>query len=268
MKIENHKLSDVPYEESPNHSGEINPDTIIMHYTAGANASSSIRTLCDPEAKASAHVVIGRDGSITQLVPFNIKAWHAGRSSHGNRRGMNNYSIGIEMDNAGMLEKSGENFVSWFGRKYDASEVKKAQHRNEAFERYWHLFTEEQIDAAFELCKTLIAEYNIQYILGHEEVSPGRKTDPGPAFPLDKMREQLLEQDRNSDEAEEQITTGTVAVDKLNFRDAPGTAGEKISKPLLKGTKVKIVGKEGDWFRVKVEQEGWVMGRYIDKNLK
>ncbi|HKK10221.1 MAG TPA: SH3 domain-containing protein, partial [Bacteroidales bacterium] len=69
-------------------------------------------------------------------------------------------------------------------------------------------------------------------------------------------------------EAEEQSTTGTVAVDRLNFRDAPGTEGEKLSKPLSRGTKVKIVGKEDDWFRVKVEQEGWVMGRYIDKNLK
>ena len=266
MKIDNHLLTDVPFEASPNHSGNIQPDTIVIHYTAGASAESSVRTLCNPDAGASAHVVIGRDGSITQLVHFNVKAWHAGKSSFNGRTGLNNYSVGIEIDNAGILEKAGEAYVSWFGRKYAQDEGLEARHRNEDFKRYWHLFTEAQITAATELCEALLKAYDIRYILGHEEISPGRKHDPGPAFPLDKIRERLLEKDRSKDEGDDTVARATVAVDALNFRDAPGAEGNKISKPLKRGTKLRITGRQGPWYKVIAEQEGWVMGSFIDKN--
>ena len=76
-------------------------DTIIIHYTAGANAESAIHTLCDRERKVSAHLVVGRDGAVTQLLPFNTIGWHAGRSHWRERTSFNQYSIGIEIDNAG-----------------------------------------------------------------------------------------------------------------------------------------------------------------------
>ena len=90
MKIIDHRLCDdrgnpVRFEESPNASNGIQPEYCVLHYTAGASAESSVRWLCNPEAKASAHLVIGRDGSITQLVAFDRKAWHAGKSEWRNR---------------------------------------------------------------------------------------------------------------------------------------------------------------------------------------
>lgn len=265
MKIKNHRLADYPFTASPNHSGTIHPDTIILHYTAGASAESSISTLCKPDSSASAHVVIGRDGSLTQLVPFNTKAWHAGRSSHQDRSGMNRYSIGIEMDNAGIVTPSGSHYVSWFGRKYPAEETMKAVHRNEDFERYWHVYTEAQINAAYELCEALTKAYPVKYILGHEEVSPGRKSDPGPAFPLDKLRQRLLEKDRSEEEAADTPEAAEVAVDSLNFRESPSAESGKVSKPLRKGMQLKILDKQGSWYKVAVEQQGWVMGTFIDK---
>ena len=71
-----------------------------MHYTAGASAESSIDWLTNPDARASAHVLIARDGGITQLVPFDRRAWHAGRSRWKDRTGLNGWSFGIELDNA------------------------------------------------------------------------------------------------------------------------------------------------------------------------
>ena len=126
MEIENHKLKDCGWQESPNHSGKFaasGPDSIIIHFTAGSSAESTVRTLCNPRYKASAHLVVGHDGSVTQLVPFDTIAWHAGRSSYGGRDGFNQFSIGIEIDNAGRLTRSGNGYAAWFGRIYDPDEV-------------------------------------------------------------------------------------------------------------------------------------------------
>ena len=125
MKIVNHRLEgeNLKIQGSPNRGGPLRPDTVVVHYTAGPSAESAIRTLCDPGRKASAHVVIDFDGSITQLVPFNLIAWHAGKSRHEDRVGLNKYSIGIEIVNAGKLVKSGSSYVSWFGKKFATEDV-------------------------------------------------------------------------------------------------------------------------------------------------
>src|SRR5437868_7138213 len=98
MEIVNNLLqgTNVRFIQTPNTSGAFSnglPDTIIIHYTAGSSAESSVKTLTTPSAKASAHMVIGRDGSITQLAPFNIVTWHAGESAYGTRSGFNKYAI-------------------------------------------------------------------------------------------------------------------------------------------------------------------------------
>lgn len=179
---------------SPNHSGKFKPgmpDTIVLHYTAGP-AKPSINTLTNPKVKASAHLVVDIDGSVTQLVPFNLISWHAGRSSHGGRTGLNKYSIGIEMVNWGMLTKKGDKFYTWTGHLIDRVDVIKDTHRNQTKPGYWHAYTVEQMRAVEKLCRLFINEYRIKHILGHEEIAPIRKIDPGPAFPLDILREKLL----------------------------------------------------------------------------
>jgi len=121
MEISNYRLEgkEVEYRESPNQGGQYEDgalDTILIHYTAGANAESAIRTLSDVERKVSAHLVVGRDGAVTQLLPFDTVGWHAGVSKWGDREGFNKYSIGIEIDNAGQLEEKDGQYLSWFGR--------------------------------------------------------------------------------------------------------------------------------------------------------
>ena len=198
MKIVDDRIDNAISVESPNRGGSLQArDTIIIHYTAGGDALNSVNWLCNPIAQASAHVVIGRDGRIYQLIPFDTVAWHAGRSSwklpDGTvREGYNQYSLGIELDNAGILERNGCEYISWFGRSYGEGEVCFATHRNEAQPRYWHRFTEAQLNTVEELCGLLLDKYGLKYVLGHEEVSPLRKQDPGPAFPLEKIRDRIL----------------------------------------------------------------------------
>ena len=250
--------NDTPFEKKL-------PDTLIVHFTAGRNAESSARYLQRPDVKASAHVVIGRNGEIFQLVPFNIIAWHAGISSYAGRSEYNRYSIGIELDNAGVLTKTGTDYVSWFGKKYMENEVIRAVHRNETQPRYWHIYTEKQLELNEAITALLIEKYKISQILGHEEISPGRKVDPGPAFPLDRFRRLMLGDNRAGDmaSARSMPKSGTVIPLKLNIRDGAGLGYPKVANPLPGGHKVTILDEENGWFKVRTEIEGWVSKGFI-----
>jgi N-acetylmuramoyl-L-alanine amidase len=270
MKIVNHRLEgdNIIIHGSPNRGGELVPDTIVIHYTGGASAESAVATLSDPAKKVSAHLVVDFDGAITQLVPFNVIAWHAGPSSYGGRSGFNKYSVGIEIVNAGRLTKTGDSYVSWFGRSYPPEQVFQGVHRNETAPTYWQRFTEQQIAKTAEVCELLLKEYAINLILGHEEISPGRKIDPGPAFPLDKLRDRLLNPNRDQDEpalpAPLPLAAGVVNAGSLNIRSGPSLTANKIANPLPRGKRVKILESADGWHHVAVEIDGWVSAQYIE----
>lgn len=163
-------------------------DTIVLHATGGANAVSSALHLCRPDTDVSAHAVIGRDGEIFQLLPFDVKAWHAGKSSYAGRVNLNNYSIGIELDNAGELQRVGDRFYSYFGREYSADQVYTTETEGKA--SYWHLFTDGQYRMLEEVCYLLKETYGIKYLVRHSDIT-SRKVDPGPAFPFDALKKKL-----------------------------------------------------------------------------
>ena len=197
MKITNHRLSaeDAIHVESPNRgeafaAGEL--DSVILHYTAGASVEEAVEILCDRERQVSAHLVVGRGGELTQLLPFDVIAWHAGESCWGERRSLNRYSIGIEIVNAGQLEPRDGGFANWKGDTYPREEVVEAVHRHQTEPSHWHRFTAAQVAAVEDVCRLLVRDYGIVHILGHDEVAPQRKVDPGPAYPLDLMRARLL----------------------------------------------------------------------------
>ena len=199
MHIDSHRLvgADIVHSLSPNQGGLFaagTPDTLIVHFTAGASAGWAIEKLCDPTpgARVSAHLVVARDGGITQLLPFDTIAWHAGNSAWGGRTGFNNFSLGLEIDNAGRLQPEGDHFVNWKGQPFPAGEAIVAIHRNESQPSWWHRYPQVQLDVVHDLCRLLTDTYDMRWILGHEEISPQRKDDPGPAFPLDALRQHLL----------------------------------------------------------------------------
>ena len=163
MKIVNHRLlkddgAPFAFKRSPNQSSaqrKLEHVYLVIHYTAGASAESSVSWLTNKAAKASAHLVIGRDGEITQLVAFNRVAWHAGVSRWIDHTGLNSLAIGIELDNPGVLTRAGNTWRTSFGRISDSDEVMEAVHKNETQSRGWHLHTPEQLDAALEVSSVL-----------------------------------------------------------------------------------------------------------------
>lgn len=197
FQVQNHRLWNdgeaVASHPSPNTGGKLKPRYCIIHFTAGRDFASSVKWLSNPQAKASAHLVVGRGGEVAQLVDFDVVAWHAGKSSWLGLDGLNRHSIGIEIDNAGRLIKRADGtWESWFKATYPPSDVVLAKHRNESAETGWHVYTPLQVEVVEDIVRVLHAAYEFDDILGHEEISPKRKVDPGPAFPLDSMRSRIL----------------------------------------------------------------------------
>tara|TARA_B100000787_G_scaffold168731_1_gene158121 strand:- start:116 stop:859 length:744 start_codon:yes stop_codon:yes gene_type:complete len=127
---------------------------IIFHYTGMKKESEAIKRLTNIQSEVSCHYLIKKNGVIIKLVPDLYIAWHAGRSSWGNFKSLNQHSIGIEITNPGHE----------FGYKK---------------------FYEKQILSILKLSKFLIKKYKIDHknILGHSDVAPERKKDPGEKFP-------------------------------------------------------------------------------------
>ena len=184
----------VPFVATPNQGpmGSVRPLYLIMHYTAGMTAAGAINWLANPQAQASAHLVIDRNGKVTQMVAFNRRAWHAGISKWQDLEPMNPYSIGIEMANAGKLKKVGGNWQNWAGNVVPAAEVEETTHKHESVPAGWHTYPVAQIEAALEVALALHAIYRFLDVLGHEDISRGRKVDPGPAFPLASFASKVL----------------------------------------------------------------------------
>ncbi|MGV8839104.1 MAG: N-acetylmuramoyl-L-alanine amidase [Bauldia sp.] len=195
--VRNHRLFDdddpVDFVATPNMGGTVTPRFLIMHYTAGTTAAGAISWLSDERASASAHLVIDRDGSVTQMVPFSRIAWHAGRSTWVGLTGLNAYSIGIELVNAGKLSQNGAGqWVNWAGNVIPPAEVAVMTHKNETSPAGWHLFTQRQIDVAVEIGVVLRGRYAFEDVIGHDDVAPGRKVDPGPAFPMVSFESRVM----------------------------------------------------------------------------
>ncbi|MEX2570993.1 MAG: N-acetylmuramoyl-L-alanine amidase [Gemmatimonadota bacterium] len=270
MKVLRHRLQTddgeaVSFRRSPNVGGALDPKYLVMHYTAGRSAADSIAWLTNSEARASAHLVIGRDGSITQLVAFDRVAWHAGASSWEGVVGLNGHSIGIELDNAGRLTRQGGRWRAWFGDTYPDDEVMEAVHKHESEPSGWHTYTPEQLDAALHVSRTIVSKYGLRDIIGHDDISPHRKSDPGPAFPMANFRARIF--GRLEDELP--LYETTVA---LNIRTGPGTHFDKLpASPLPTGTSLDVLGAEGTWRLVDVvdptdgepDIQGWVHGGYL-----
>ena len=147
---------------SPNYSKKVRTKSlikfVIIHYTGMQSEIESIKRLKDPKYKVSCHYLINRKGKVIRMVNDNNIAWHAGKSKWKKFNNLNNYSIGIELVNKGHE----------FG---------------------YQNFSKKQIDSLIKLCKKLKKKYLIkkENFLGHSDVAPLRKNDPGEKFPWKKL---------------------------------------------------------------------------------
>ena len=141
---------------SPNHN-ERRPNFIVLHDTSNDNIDRPLKTLTDPAREVSAHYLIGRDGTLYQLVDESRRAWHAGQSYWGGLTDLNSASIGIELDNTGEEP-----------------------------------YADVQINRLIGLLKELQARHRIPAgnVLGHGDIALRRKVDPGWQFPWARLAEQ------------------------------------------------------------------------------
>ncbi len=157
MKIINHF--------SPNFNEKNRPidwiKILVIHYTGMQSERESIIRLSDPKSKVSSHFVIGQNGNVYRLVEDNKIAWHAGKSCWGKYRNLNKNSIGIELVNKGHQ----------FG---------------------YTSFKKKQISSLIRLCKILIKKYKIKNIVGHSDIAPLRKKDPGEKFPWEQLAKKKI----------------------------------------------------------------------------
>lgn len=280
MQIQNHQLvgqdpsgSEVQFNQTQNFwSGAFRtanglPDSIIIHYTGMTSLAGAVKVLTTkkPKDNVSAHLVVGKNGEVVQLARFDTRTWHAGTSAYNGREGYNHYSIGIEIDNVGWLKDFGEGkysrkLLSREGIYFDKDEVLAAKHVNPDIPyAYWGKYTDAQVDAVFDLCQLLYNSYDIKEILGHDEISPGRKSDPGPAFPMDELRQSLLT-GRSGE-----TSAGFVNTDSLNIRAGAGVGHPKVAQPLAANQEVEILEEKEGWVKVRTSIEGWVSKQYISR---
>ena len=127
LEIANHKITTAKYV--PMEIGKaIKPIAIVVHFTGGGSTESALNTW--KNTPIAAHVVVEKDGSITQCVPFDKRANHAGISSLHGKDGCNNFTIGIEIVNWGSLSKRADgSFFSWAGKEIPPDCVMLASHK-------------------------------------------------------------------------------------------------------------------------------------------
>ncbi|NOQ27658.1 MAG: SH3 domain-containing protein [Bacteroidales bacterium] len=267
ISVDASKANEYINEKMDRDSGTLkNPDIIVLHYTGSNKLKADIQTLFYSKKQVSVQFVIDLDGTIHQLMPVNKIAWHAGESRLGNRTWLNKYSIGIEIVNAGFLtEKSDGSFTTWYGDSVKKEDAVLLKHKNESKERYWHTYTKNQIESVKELCEVICDEFDIEHIVGHDEISPGRKQDPGPAFPVEKIKSQLLDNRKeDASTASQQKDFGVVKVDKLNIRQSGNREAAKVALPLTKGQNVEIIEEKDGWYKVETKIQGWVTSDFIE----
>lgn len=136
---------------------------IVLHYTGMPDGPSAIDWLANPESRVSAHYVVSEDGTITRMVPEDKRAWHAGRSYWRGVRDINSASIGIEIVNPGHE----------FG---------------------YRPFPDEQIASVLWLVNDIKQRYGVTRgnIVGHSDIAPARKQDPGELFPWGQLARHRL----------------------------------------------------------------------------
>ena len=143
---------------SPNFNNQKRPINsikfIIIHYTGMQSERESLIRLCSYKSKVSCHFLIGKTGKVYRLAEDNKIAWHAGKSCWGKYKNLNKNSIGIELANK--------------GHRFGYTSFKK-----------------KQLISLIKICKKLINKYNIKKgnIVGHSDIAPLRKIDPGEKFP-------------------------------------------------------------------------------------
>lgn len=256
-------------------SGTNKKKFIVVHYTAGNLYADDVNQLSSGSAQVSCHIVIGRNGEVAQVGSFDDIQWHAGASSWKGINGLNSYSIGIELTNPGYLKPTGDGrtYLAHFGKKYDLFNDKLvlAKQPDVGSGTYgWLPYTEAQLEALTGVVEALRKAFpSISEVVGHEQISPGRKQDPGLGIILDwKLMDVLnghVDRTDNPKESEEIANVNWVnrrvvdAPSGLRIRSGMSSSSTVIGS-LKNNEKIQTLWKSNEWLQLK--QGGYIATKY------
>ena len=161
-------VSGIPYKKARKFGGALTPSLIVLHDTAGRlEKGNTVSWFTNKNCGVSAHFVVERDGSVTQMVPLDRRAYHAGQSEWNGRKFCNSFSIGIEIVNPGKLDANGR---AWFGAT-GCKDIQPAETANHG-SAYWLPYTDAQVRAVSDLCRAIVEEYpDVNEIVTHWMIS-------------------------------------------------------------------------------------------------
>lgn len=281
MGFVNGLLKGVEYQKAQWIGPDIIPEIVILHDTASPiKKGSAAAYLRENSAKVSVQFVIERDGTIIQQVPVGKRANHAGKSVYHGREWCNGFSVGIEIVNPGKMSWVNDRKVrAWWGQEFDVEDfgierVATIAHGS----GWWMPYTEAQLEAVIRLLQDLFASYDtLMDVTTHWYVSPGRKVDTNPLFPLDHIKAFVMGRDDPVDIAVlqdavdvssgEMVQTNTPG-DTLNLRRWP-SFNPNILTAIPHDTVLPVLRRgvyEGrDWLCVVYGgHEGWIVASYAD----
>jgi len=195
---------------SPNFNDRKHPvDMLVLHYTGMETGQAALDRMRDEAAAVSAHYMVWEDGRIVQLVGEDKRAWHAGVSSWQGDEDLNSRSIGIEIVNGGHDWPLADNVLPPYPKA--------------------------QVDALIELCTGILARWTIPAtrIVGHSDIAPSRKADPGEHFPWARLARARIGPWPVSETAAEHMTTSQVQTDGPHLIGkglGPGDDAEAIGR--------------------------------------
>lgn len=279
-------VKEAKYRETPNKAGKNKPELIVVHDTASSlNTDGVVDWLCNPKAKASAHFVVGVNGELWQLGSIDEVLWHTGKSSYKGRssgNSCNSFSVGIEIVNPGWLVDGKDGFAyhsTAKSLKWKYEDVVKMDSPNHTEKgRYWLPYTEAQLKTVFNLCKAICEkeDYTITDIVPHWLISPGRKQDTNPLFPLEELKafcfpdtlnepspEDLLDIDNHSNES---LTVKTKVA--LNVRELPdwkaGILGVLSVNNRIPTVGSVITNNKAVWYKIIYNgKEGYISAEHV-----
>ena len=185
----------------------LTPLFVVIHFTEGWEALTSIEGWQRRTDGVLAHIIVDRDGQVFQCRPFNQKCSHAGGSRWRHpadpagklNESVNSHSIGIEIANTG--DGGDDNLHARLKKGIGIEGLKEARHRNASVQgsnaadtrknprTHWEIYPTAQLESVFALVKLLMVKYGLVDITGHDCILFEAKTDPGPLFPMQKLRE-------------------------------------------------------------------------------
>ena len=279
MNFANHRAKDIPFNRAKTIGGKITPTIVVLHDTASRlEAGNAARFLQDNDAKVSVHFVVERDGSVEQQVPVDRRANHAGKSHYHGQDYANNFSIGIEIVNPGRMTAAAPGKArTWFKKTFDVGddihEVTTPEHGH----GWWMDYTDAQIDAVIDLLTGLFGYIpSLTDIVTHWYISPGRKTDTNPLFPLEAIKAKVMGRDDAVGDSADALANQPVEDDESVIIDAPNSTlnmrrwpsfNPNVIASIPDGVHVPIVfeGHFGGrhWLKVRFNGlEGWIVASH------